>query len=293
MSTKCPVCNSEHIAFELGLKDYFLSQEDFEILHCNDCNISFTNQIPAATEMQQYYSSEKYYSHSDEKKGFIPFLYRKIKSININTKYNQVTKGMLPGKLLDFGCGIGDFLIHAQAKGWSVHGIEPNVKARDIASKKLRSEILDNEGLMRFPDNHFDLITLFHVLEHVYAPDELISELLRVLKPNGRLILALPNKDSFDAKYYNKFWAAWDVPRHLWHFVPESVEGLLEKHKMEKFKQIPMRWDAFYVALLSEQYKKSTFPLLNALLIGLISNFKAGLNGQYSSLIYCFKSKNV
>ncbi len=289
MSQKCPACKSENIEFELGLKDYFLSQENFEIMVCRDCKVSFTYPFPHESEIHRYYSSDNYYSHSDDKNGLIPFLYRKVKSININTKYKQVTKGMVPGKLLDFGCGIGDFLAHAQSKGWSVHGIEPNEKAREIASDKLNNAILDNNGLNKFPDNHFDLITLFHVLEHVYSPDDLLSDLLRVLKPDGRLILALPNKNSFDAKFYKKFWAGWDVPRHLWHFNPESIDELLKKHQMEKFREVPMRWDAFYVSLLSEQYKKSTIPLANAFLRGLISNFKAGFSGQYSSLIYCFR----
>jgi SAM-dependent methyltransferase len=291
MSKKCPSCRSENIEFEIGLKDYFLSQEDFEIWICNDCKVSFTYPFPPESEIQRYYSSENYYSHSDDKNGLIPFMYKIVKSFNINTKYKQVTEGMTPGSLLDFGCGIGDFLVHARSKGWSVHGIETNEKARRIASDKLNCEILDGKGLSHFPDNHFDLITLFHVLEHVYSPDDLLSNLLRVLKPDGRLIFALPNKNSYDAKFYKKFWAGWDVPRHLWHFNSESINEMLKNHQMRKFRQLPMPWDAFYVSLLSEQYKKSIFPLPKALLVGLISNLKAFLSGQYSSLIYCFQFK--
>jgi SAM-dependent methyltransferase len=291
MSQKCPACKSDNIAFELSLKDYFLSQEDFEIWSCKHCKVSFTYPFPSESEIHRYYSSENYYSHSDDKNGLIPFLYRKVKSININTKYKQVTKGLFPGRLLDFGCGIGDFLAHAQSKGWSVQGIEPNEKAREIASDKLKCEVFDNKGLDNFPDNHFDLITLFHVLEHVYSPDDLLSELLRILKPDGRLILALPNKNSFDAGFYKKYWAGWDVPRHLWHFNSESIEHLLKYHQMEKFREVPMHWDAFYVSLLSEQYKKSALTLPKAFLRGLISNVKASFSGQYSSLIYFFQFK--
>ncbi|MDD3637117.1 MAG: class I SAM-dependent methyltransferase [Bacteroidales bacterium] len=290
MSIICPNCNSSDIKFELALKDYFLSQEEFSVYTCNDCKVSFTHPFPAETELGRYYASEKYLSHDDGKRGLIPFLYRQIKNINISTKYHQVTKALKPGKLLDYGCGIGDFLVYAKQNGWVVDGVEPNSSAREIASQKLDTQVFDVNQLKNFPDAHFDLITLFHVLEHVYSFNKLLPELVRILKPNGRLVIALPNKDSFDAHYYKQYWAGWDVPRHLWHFNPESISLLGQNFQLQKLHQYPMWWDAFYVSLLSEQYKKSSLALLRAFVIGLLSNFKALFNSQYSSLVYVFKN---
>ncbi|MDD4374122.1 MAG: class I SAM-dependent methyltransferase [Bacteroidales bacterium] len=286
MSIICPNCRSEFTRFSLVLKDYFLTQEEFNIYQCASCKISFTFPFPEESKIPEYYASEKYFSHDDNKKGLIPLLYRQIKTINISTKFRQVTENMQPGKLLDYGCGIGDFLVYAKQKAWSVEGVEPNVNAREIASQKLSKEVFDISRLSSFPDAHFDLITLFHVLEHVYSLNELMSELVRILKPNGRLVIALPNKNSYDARYYKQYWAGWDVPRHLWHFTPESISLFCANFKLHDYQQYPMWWDAFYVALLSEQYKKATFSMPRAFLIGLISNMKALFSSQYSSVIY-------
>jgi len=292
MSNNCPNCKSSDTKLFLELKDYFLSNEEFEIHNCNNCKISFTQPFPAAHEINRYYETDEYLSHDENRKGFIPLLYRTIKSVNIQTKYNQAASELKPGTVLDFGCGIGDFLFKAKSEGWKIHGVEPNDKARKSAAEKLEIDVLDKLGSDNYPDEYFDLITLYHVLEHVYAPKELIEILIKKLKPNGRLVLALPNHNSLDAKIYGKYWAAWDVPRHLWHFNSTSVEMLLEIHNYNLVRRLPMYWDAFYVALLSEKYKNSKMPLLKAFLKGMHSNISALFTGEFSSLVFIFERAN-
>jgi 2-polyprenyl-3-methyl-5-hydroxy-6-metoxy-1,4-benzoquinol methylase len=204
--------------------------------------------------------------------------------------------------ILDIGCGTGDFLAAAKNKGWSVVGIEPNENAKNLATKKVNtphtkvSSFYKNiEALLKDKgDEKFDVITMWHVLEHVYNLEEYIRNLEKLLKPNGSLLIAVPNYNSFDAKYYGKFWAAYDVPRHLWHFSQKSIAKLFGENNMEVIQTIPMKFDSYYVSLLSEKYKTGSSNPLKAFKIGFQSNLKAATSKEYSSLIYILKkAKNV
>lgn len=270
----------------LLVKDYLVSGESFNLIYDPDLDFLKTIPQPNSDDLPKYYESHDYISHTDEKKGLLSSLYQFVKSWSLKKKtkliYN-LNDGT--GSLLDIGSGTGDFLKVAKDKGWEVSGMEPNKNAAKLASEKgiqLKSTIDEFEG------NQFDVITLWHVLEHIPNLEETILKLSNLVKPNGTLIIAVPNFNSFDSKYYGKYWAAFDVPRHLWHFSKKSMEKLFSKdfklHKIE-----PMIFDSFYVSLLSEKYKTGNKFSLKAFWIGLKSNLKAKTTKEYSSHIYCFK----
>ena len=227
MSKKCPWCNSENNHQFLELKDYFLTQEQFEILECDECKLLFTSPCPTPDKIGSYYKSEDYLSHNEEKKGLFAKVYNKVKKINIKNKFKIATSGQQSAvSILDIGCGVGDFLLYAKEKGCNITGIEPSEDARKIAEKKLDCKILSPEELQNIPENSFDIVTMWHVLEHVADLQTEIYHLQRILKKDGRLVLALPNYKSYDAEYYKDKWAAYDVPRHLSHFSQTSIKNM-------------------------------------------------------------------
>ena len=285
----CPWCGCTENTSYLKVKDYFLTREEFEILECPQCHLLYTSPRPSLPESQRYYQSNNYFSHQENKSGFIPRVYEFVKSFNIHSKVRMATKGMTPGSALDIGCGVGDFLFSLQRRGWSVNGIEPSSQARNIASKRLGFTPLDPTESPALPDASFDLVTLWHVLEHVDDLALQISELQRLLKPGGRLIIALPNFTSFDAQFYKEHWAAWDVPRHLNHFSPEFMQSMFANLSFQYIDNHKLIWDAFYISYLSESFLNHSLPLIRGFFVGLRSNTKALRSGRYSSLVYRFQ----
>ena len=274
----------------LDLKDYFLTQENFALHQDDETGVLYTFPQPLHN-LSRYYESENYISHTDGKKSLFEKIYQIAKHYNLNQKLKLI-QGKTQGKtILDYGCGAGDFLQHMQKNGYVVTGMEPNPKANEISRKKIGNENVVNCELKDI-NKKFDIITLWHVLEHIPNLNEIIVELKNHLNPNGTLIIAVPNHQSFDASYYGEKWAAYDVPRHLWHFNPTSIEKLFNKFGMKIENVNPMKLDSFYVSLLSEKYKGNSLAFLKAFYIGLLSNFKAQKNGQYSSLIYTIKNNN-
>lgn len=253
-----------------------------------DQNLDFLKTIPQPEldALSKYYESQDYISHTDGKKDFFSKTYQFVKKWSLQKKtkliFNQ-NNGI--GSLLDVGAGTGDFLKVAKEKGWDVHGMEPNLNAKNLALQKgicLKASLNDFEG------KQFDVVTLWHVLEHIPNLEKTITQLTNLVKPNGILLIAVPNFKSFDAKYYKEFWAAYDVPRHLWHFSKTSMENLFA-NSFQLVEAKPMVFDSFYVSLLSEKYKTGKKFSLNAFWIGLKSNLKAKSTKEYSSHIYCFK----
>ena len=290
MSKKCPWCNSENNHKFLELKDYFLTQEEFEILECDDCKLLFTSPCPTPDKIGDYYKSEDYLSHNEEKKSLFAKIYNKVKRINIKNKFNiAVSHQPSAISLLDIGCGVGDFLLYAKEKGCNITGIEPSEDARTIAEKKLECKILSPEELQNIHDNSFDIITMWHVLEHVADLKTEIQHLQRILKKDGKLVLALPNYKSYDAEYYKDKWAAYDVPRHLSHFSQTSIKNIFKETNLQLIDIKPLKWDSFYISMLSEQYLNSKNSFLKGALTGWKSNRKAKKSGEYSSLVYIFK----
>jgi len=272
----------------LTVKDHSVSKETFGLHHDEKLDLLITFPKPTETELPSYYESEDYISHTDGKRTLFEKVYQYIKDIALKNKLDLIN-GLQPdkGNLLDIGAGTGDFLAVAKQNGWKITGIEPNEKAKNIAINKGISFVENSELLEK---ESFDTITMWHVLEHVPDLELQIKELKRLLKPNGTILIAVPNFNSYDAKHYGSYWAAYDVPRHLWHFSKTAIKLLFEKQDLHLQKVLPMKFDAFYVALLSEKYQKGKMNLINAFLVGLKSNFKGSRNLEYSSHIYVIKN---
>lgn len=270
--------------FYLKTKDYSVSQENFE-LHLDE-NLDMLVTQPQPENLDPYYNSAAYISHTDASETFVDKIYQGVKKINLKSKFKIVQRHTSGKKLLDVGAGTGDFLVVAKKNGWIVNGVEPNSTANIKASEKglnLKYSLDD------FSYEKFDVITLWHVLEHVPNLTNQVTRLSNLLGEGGTLIIAVPNFKSFDALYYKNFWAAFDVPRHLWHFSKTAITKLFQKEDMELVKTYPMLFDAFYVSLLSEKYKTGKQNFISAFFIGLRSNIKAWRTKEYSSLIYVLK----
>ena len=271
----------------LNCKDHTVSGEEYQVMVNATYDILVTNPVPE--NLEDYYKSSNYISHTDSKKSLIDKVYQAVKSITLNRKLKLINSFKIASKnMLDVGAGTGDFLKVCKNNAWNVSGIEPNLEARNIAQKK---GVILKENLSEFKNTKFEVITLWHVLEHVENLSEYISILQNLLAEDGKLIIAVPNFKSDDAKFYKEHWAAFDVPRHLWHFSQTSISKLFAEVNMVVEKTIPMKFDAYYVALLSEKYKSGKMNSIKAVYRGFLSNFKAKRTKEYSSLIYVLKKK--
>ena len=285
----CPWCGSPTDKTVLQLKDYFLSKEDFAIMECPHCGLRFTHPRPASEVIGKYYQSEEYYSHQQNKKGLVPRIYEFVKTFNIKHKASLALGGLTQGQLLDIGCGVGDFLVYVKKQGWEVQGIEPSDDARKIAETRLGFMPKSPSESSIFEDHSFDVITMWHVLEHIDDLHFQTSEIVRLLKPGGRLIIALPNFQSFDCQYYKEKWAAWDVPRHLNHFAPDVLRGMFSSLGFQVIDTQKLIWDSYYISFMSERFLGHAIPLVRGAWVGLRSNWMARHNGMYSSLVYRFQ----
>jgi 2-polyprenyl-3-methyl-5-hydroxy-6-metoxy-1,4-benzoquinol methylase len=286
----CPVCNSNDIVEVLTAIDYTVSHEKFSIWQCNACSLRFTQSVPDANGIGRYYQSAEYISHSDTKKGMVNSLYHLVRNFTLQQKKGLVIKksGLSAGTLLDVGCGTGAFLSVMKEGGWQVKGLEPDEKARGLARQK-GLDVDDASTLFSLSGSSFNVITLWHVLEHVHELHAYMDQLRKLLRPNGVLFVAVPNYTSGDAGHYSSSWAAYDVPRHLYHFSPASMQKLLSLHEMKTIDILPMWFDSFYVSMLSEKYKGGS--IISAFLQGSHSNIKAAGNHQRcSSVIYVIKA---
>ena len=275
----------------LKVKDYSVSGEEFELIENQEYGFLETTPQPTLDKLPGYYQSEDYISHTDSKRNAFEKVYHLVRSISLKKKLKLINSFSSEAKqLLDVGCGTGDFLQTAQQNGWLVSGIEPNEEARGIANSKTNKSVFDTEQLQKFESKQFDVITLWHVLEHLPNLEDHIKTFKTLLKDNGTLLIAVPNYKSFDAKHYKEFWAAFDVPRHLWHFNQVSISNLVSKQNMSVVKTKPMLFDAFYVSMLSEKYKTGKMNPVKGFWYGLRSNLKSISSKEASSLIYIIKN---
>lgn len=280
----------------VSCKDHLVSGENFNLLLDDSLDLLMTNPKPENDQLGKYYESEEYISHTDGKKSIVDVVYQMVRNYTLKKKLKLIESFQTEEKnILDIGAGTGDFLKICADHNWKVTGVEPNAGAREIALGKSKEGLFfDSVESLKKEEGvflGFDVITMWHVLEHVPNLDETIFNLKKLLKPEGVLIVAVPNFKSFDAAYYKEFWAAYDVPRHLWHFSQTAIRRLFFFQGMEVVKTLPMKFDSFYVALLSEKNKTKKMNFLNAFLIGLRSNIKAKKTNEYSSLIYVIKNK--
>ncbi len=293
----CPICNSTDFDQFLTCTDYTVSHKEFSIDQCRSCGFRFTNPRPSANELGSYYKAEEYISHSDSKKGLVNRLYHLVRRYTLIKKLQLIVR--LAGvklsaskqkQLLDIGCGTGAFLDICKRAGFTCKGIEPDGDAREHSIKTYDLDVKDEPELDNLPKASFEIITLWHVLEHVPLLNDRILQIKQLMNQSGRVIVAVPNCSSFDAKHYNKYWAAYDLPRHLYHFTPKDIISIFEKNEMKVEQILPMRFDSFYVSMLSEKYKTGRTNYLKALIIGLISNVSAIKTGrEFSSQIYVIK----
>jgi len=285
----CPVCSSGTFKEELICKDYTVSSKSFTLVVCQSCGLKFTNPRPDDNEIGKYYKAESYISHSNTKKGLVSKLYHLVRTYTLKKKIGLIDKYVSRGTILDYGCGTGMFLKTCSENAWKSYGIEPDEGARNIASEQSLVYVDKASLHLKHQTMQFDAITLWHVLEHVTDLEETLSFFKARLKPRGVLVIAVPNHKSFDALYYERFWAAYDVPRHLYHFHKNTIEQLLGRFGFTLVNSHPMKFDSFYVSMLSEKYKHGSVRYLSAFVAGLRSNLKAANTEEYSSRIYVFK----
>jgi SAM-dependent methyltransferase len=293
---RCPVCGSPDLREKLQVQDKSVSQETFTIAQCQACEFQFTNPRPDAAHIGRYYESAAYVSHNSGAQGLINQVYKAARFFTVRRKVALITKlnSERKGSLLDYGCGTGHFLAGAKNTGWQVTGLEPNDLARQDAATRVGQPIQEPGALATLPASSFDVITLWHVLEHVHTLNETLDQLLRVLKPGGKLLVAVPNVESLDAQHYRQDWAAYDVPRHLYHFSPATMRRLLSRHGLAVRQTLPLALDAYYVSMLSEKHRspeRAGGPL-TVLRAGYSSNrYAAQHGGQYSSVLYVAERK--
>ena len=287
--SQCPVCKGSSIKPSFSANDHTVSHAMFVVWHCDQCDVMFTQDVPEQGGIGAYYVSEKYISHSDTQKGITNKLYHFIRKRTLLSKMRLIKNetGFEVGDMLDVGCGTGAFLHTMQQAGWKATGLEPDERARTMARSLYNIEALPSTEIYHLPNHSYHAITLWHVLEHVHELHEYVEKLKDLLREKGHLFIAVPNYRSYDAKVYKENWAAYDVPRHLYHFSPQSMKELMNLHGLQVKKIKPMWFDSFYVSILSEQYKNSKGNMIAAFFTGLLSNIKAYFDKEKcSSVIY-------
>lgn len=290
----CPCCGSADIGEVLSAEDYTVSHASFSIWECRACTLRFTQHVPSAAFIGQYYRSSEYVSHSETRKGLINRLYHMVRNYTLQSKKKLVQEvtGKTGGQLLDIGAGTGAFAAVMQNSGWTVTGLEPDETARKNAREYHNLDLQEPGRLYHLPPGSFDVITLWHVLEHVHDLHGYLQNFHRILQPDGKLLVAVPNYTSYDAELYGPYWAAYDVPRHLYHFSPAAMRRLMQQHAFRVIGLEPMWFDSYYVSMLSERYRYGKNNLLRALLNGRRSNSKAGAAYERcSSVIYIIEKK--
>lgn len=292
---QCPICESKDAKHFMTSIDYNYTKEEFSISACESCGFKYTNPIPTIEKIGDYYKADNYISHTSSKKGMFERLYHMVRSYTIKKKFKLVKKYTTGTSLMDIGCGTGDFLGYVKQQGWEVKGLEPSDSAREMAIQNYRLKVESTSALDRQKDVSVDAISMWHVLEHVYDLNPDFEHFKRILKKDGRMFIAVPNCSSYDAQYYKEQWAAYDLPIHLYHFTPADIERLAEKFDMRVIKVLPMKFDSYYVSMLSEKYKGNKDKITLGCLIrgfyrGFISNMKAS-NTTYSSQIYVLENK--
>ena len=288
---KCPLCGSDEIYVLYECRDFLVTGKKFPLSQCRACNFIFTSNYPKEKDSGLYYKSDEYISHSDTEKGLINRIYHLVRKEMLSYKFRILKKesGLEKAYVLDIGSGTGHFPVYLKKKGWECQGIEISKDARDYAKRKNNLTLQPPGHIEHFESGSIDIVTMWHTLEHFYHPGIYLDEALRILKEEGLLVIAVPNHRSYDAKKYREFWAAWDVPRHLWHYNPDTIQKLAARHHFNLHLMKRLHFDAFYVSILSEKNKKSSLPLVRGFIAGFISWINSLANIRTtSSLLYIF-----
>lgn len=290
----CPLCGGQQLEHALTCTDHYASGEQFEVIRCVHCGFLMTQGVPVEAEIGKYYETPDYISHSDTQQGLMNRVYHWVRQYMLSRKAALVKRvsGLSEGSLLDYGTGTGYFANTMVCQGWKVKAIEKSPQARAFAKKQFGLDVEAEHSLKDYPSRFLDVVTLWHVMEHLEHLNEMWETLHRILKDKGVLIVAVPNPESYDARKYKEWWAAYDVPRHLWHFSPSVMQRFGEKHGFVLEKEHPMPFDAFYVSMLTEKYKSNELSFVKGLWTGTLAWFSAlGNKERSSSLIYVFRKK--
>ena len=287
----CPICKSSDIGQTHTIKDNSISQEVFHLTKCNRCGFLFTNPQPTPDSLWKYYESADYVSHSKTTKGFINFWYRRVQQLNLSLKFKAIKHHVPRGTWIDYGAGAGDYVKYISSKNITIEGFEPSETARDTAASN--SVILkDTSHLSEIEENTIACISLWHVLEHIPDFTDILQDLGKLVKEDGIVVIAVPNYLSLDGQKYGELWAAYDVPRHLWHFTENDIIRLANQMNFSLIDIKGMIFDSYYVSLLSEKYQKGS--KVKGILNGLKSNHSAWKKSTpYSSQIYILKKKAI
>tara|TARA_B100001175_G_C19493536_1_gene633957 strand:+ start:968 stop:1855 length:888 start_codon:yes stop_codon:yes gene_type:complete len=289
---KCPLCSGLKFAKKLTCTDHTKSKENFTIVSCETCKFTFTNPRPKEESLGEYYKSEMYISHTNSSKGIFNWMYQTVRKHSIRAKVLFLKKIKSGGAHLDIGCGTGEFLNACRKSGFITKGVEPSLSARKQAIENYNISVSEESDLSQYNASEFDSVTMWHVLEHITDLNETAGHLHRILKPDGKLIIAVPNHNCWEASYYKEFWAGWDVPIHLWHFSKSTMEKLFKKHKFKLLKTKPMIFDSYYVSLLSEEFSSGEKKFFKGFVVGFISNlFGVFTKRGHSSIIYVFEKE--
>lgn len=294
--TSCPLCGATHLERALTCVDHYASGEMFHLCRCRDCGFLFTQGFPVEAEIGRYYETPDYISHSDTRKGVMNSVYHRVRTYMLGRKARLVEREShrKEGRLLDLGTGTGYFADTMCRRGWQVEAVEKSGQARAFAKERFGLDVKPSEALKELAPGSFDVITLWHVLEHLEPINETWETLRSLLTDKGVLIVAVPNSLSFDARKYGAYWAAYDVPRHLWHFTPDTIQRFGAKHGFILAERYPMPFDAFYVSMLTEKNMRHTCAFLRGMLTGTLAWFSALVRkDRSSSMIYVFRKKQL
>ncbi len=300
---QCPICGASSFEEAFSCVDNFVSKETYQLVKCTKCGFLCTQDVPDLDHIGNYYQSDDYISHTNTKRGVMNSLYHLARQFMLTQKALLIeqSKSLNSAKdILEVGSGTGYFVRTMLKRGWHVTGIEPSDKARiqakELFNLDLKSlEILDDHALSEYPKKEsYDVITLWHVLEHIPNLNERLEQFFDWLREDGILVIAVPNHDSFDALHYGSDWAAYDTPRHLWHFTAQTIERLAKKHGFNLVNTYPMPLDAFYVSMLTEKHKGCSLSAIRGFFTGCKAylNLLFGKKTSSSSLIYVFKKEN-
>lgn len=290
----CPVCDGVHLKRAMTCTDFYASGEQFELYSCEDCGFVFTQEAPAEAEIGKYYETPDYISHTDTRKGAVNTIYHYVRSYMLSRKARLVAKEAhrKTGRLLDIGTGTGYFSDTMVRRGWKVEAVEKSSQTREFAKRHFNLDVKPESALQAFAPDSFEVITLWHVMEHLENLNGVWQRLYELLAKKGVLIVAVPNSSSYDAKRYGEYWAAYDVPRHLWHFTPHTMQRLASRQGFIMTARHPMPFDAFYVSILSEKHRGSSCGFLKGMLTGTLAWFNALVRKERSSsMIYVFRKK--
>lgn len=290
--TTCLICGHNSFTNLHTCKDFVATGQNFTIQQCSNCSFVFTNPRPSVDEIAPYYQSDKYVSHAGKKEGLgiMYKIYDVVRNFSIQSKLNLIKSYNSSGKLMDLGCGLGYFLHSViQDKTFDAVGVDVSDEAISYVKEKFGYNVINENELDTFLKESFDVITQWHVLEHVHFLNERMVQLYNLLKQNGTMFIAVPNSGSWDSKHYKEYWDGFDVPRHLYHFNTKSFNLLMQKHGFKIVAKKPLWFDAPYISMRSEIHKGNNMSMLKGSISGLISNTRAIFNKEYSSILFVVK----